>query len=623
MKKALEYIKNYFSFDTIVFFICLILPDILLRIIIHFSFGKLPLFRDLCIAFIIACLCYLIPNKKVRHIIEFICVIIISLYCFAQVVHVRFFDTVFSFKKLVVVNELFGVTSEIGGKISYKDALFLVPPLLMFLGNKLDNKKSIRKENSLIVYILVIVLCIFVGVFGQKVFISQLKQDQDDWEGDDYLYMNMQNKNRYFSRFGVFDYIYRDIKTIVTTNAHSELTDEEKEEIEAFISKHNYNDSNEMTGVFEGKNLILILAESFYQSAIDEELTPTLYRLSNEGYYFNNYYAPIYLNATGDSEFISQTSMLPSINFGATSYTYHKNSYPYSLANLFIGKDYLANSYHAYIAEFYNRELFHESLGFTTFYDYEKLSLNFWDGYYKGTNWILDKDMFSSMMDHTDTSKPFYNFAISVTGHMPYVEMRVELQDNLEIINKTKYSNLDSESKCYLAAQMNFDQGIEELLKQLEEKGVLENTVIAIYGDHYPYGIEGENGKNEIIKYTDYQKYHVPFLIYDGSGKYGNEQINTLGCTFDIYPTICNLFNLDYDGAYTVGSDLFGDNERRVLFMDHSVLTEDFYYDSSTSEYIITSENYDSEKATMIMQDSEDIYDYGQKILMSDFYRWR
>ena len=621
MEKVKDFIKKYLFIDVLFFMAAMILPDILIRKFVEYDIGKMPIFRDLCIVSIFAAVLMWIANNKARHFLEGILVFLSSAYCYAQLMHFRFFDTFFSFKKATVINEMFGVIKEITRKLSVRDVMFLLPFIVMFAGMKADFKE--KKGKSIIFRLSVIGLCVLLNVFGYKYFMNTLSADRDNWEGEYYLYTNMQNKNRFLSRFGVYEYLCKDVSVVVKSQAHTELSVTEKEELEAFIDNHYHQEENEMSAIFEGKNLIMVLGEAFDTAAINEELTPTLYKLSEEGYYFTNYYAPIYLSATGDSEFISQTGMLPSVDYGTTSYTFFNNSYPYSMANLLNKKDYKANSFHAYIAEFYNRELFHDSLGFITFYDMDKLNIHFWYEYETGINWLYDKDMFRSMMEHTNLNAPFYNFGISVSGHLPYVSFRTELKENLKKIEESSCSGLLEESRCYLAAQMNFDQGIEELLKCLEEKGELDNTVLVIYGDHYPYGIKEQATLDEIVGYSDYQKYHVPFIIYDCSGEYGGEKIDTLGCTFDIYPTVCNLFGIDYSGAYTVGNDLFSDEERKVIFMDHSLLTDDFYYDSNTGSVTVLSDNYQEEELNDWLKEVEEVFHYGQQILTSDYYSWR
>ena len=56
-----------------------------------------------------------------------------------------------------------------------------------------------------------------------------------------------------------------------------------------FINR-NITPKNEYTGIFEGKNLIVILMESTNEIFINEKEYPTLYKLYTEGFSFRNNY---------------------------------------------------------------------------------------------------------------------------------------------------------------------------------------------------------------------------------------------------------------------------------------------------------------------------------------------
>lgn len=59
---------------------------------------------------------------------------------------------------------------------------------------------------------------------------------------------------------------------------------------------------NEYTGMFEGYNVIFLTLEGFSGYAIDPELTPTLYKLTHEGFVFNNFYTALHFTSTSGGE---------------------------------------------------------------------------------------------------------------------------------------------------------------------------------------------------------------------------------------------------------------------------------------------------------------------------------
>lgn len=560
----------------------------------------------------------LLLKRKWRIVSEFLLILYFSIYSFAQSVHYLFFSNLFSYRKLSLASELDNVKSEVLSGLKVENLLFLIPVILMlvalvFLLKDTDNAKF---KKRLIVGAILVIFGLSIHFGYVQVLRSDYKTD-NSWNKDYYLHQVMQNRYKYMDRFGLLEFNVKDI-LMTTTPPKSSVSDDEMEEIDKFVSDYSYRESNQYTDIFEGKNLILILCESFDESAIDEELTPTLYKLKSESYYFNNHYAPLYEVATGDSEFISQTGMLPSINNGTTSYTFNLNSYPYALANLFKNKGYEANSYHSYTGNFYNRESLHESLGYSTFYDMDKLNLERYPGYKEATTWILDEYLFEGMIENTDFSKPFFNFVVTVSGHMSYNSGRIELKEYYDIVNTNeRFKDLDEESKYYLAAQISLDRGIEKLLKGLEENDSLDNTIIYMFADHYPYGIVTEEGKQNILGgVDDYHIYKVPMLIYGTDLK--PTTFDKITSTFDIYPTICNLFGLDDSKAYKVGKDVFSDGIRYVPFMDRSFLCDYFYYDSS-KDTIVEDEYIDI--YNKISSEINDIFYYSQEILLCDYYK--
>ncbi len=614
IKKILNY------FDIPLLFLLIITNELLIR---YFCGLELFVFQSFLydiffFLFLVAILILL--NKMWRKIAEVIIITIISVYSFAQSFHYIFFKTFFSFRKLTVGGELANVIGEIFDKFNPLFFLFIIPIIIMCLYKTSDYEFKFKTK-----IISIISLCLLgvLGLNGIKLYLSNDYASDKSWQKDYYLLSWMQNKTRYLDRFGIGQYIYKDI--CLTFKPVQELTEEEKVQVDEFVDNYNDVETNEMTGFFEGKNLIVILCESFDESAILSDLTPTLYKLQNEGYYFNNYYAPIYEVATGDSEFISQTGMVPSIDYGTTSYTFHLNHYPNALANLFKDEGYKVNSFHSYISNFYNREAIHESFGFETFYDMDKLNLKRFEGYKETINWIKDEELFRAMLEKTDYSEPFYNFVITASGHMPYRSSRKELEENLEVINANpKYQNLNNEVKNYYAAQMLLDQGLEVLIEGLEAKGELDDTVIVLFGDHYPYGLSNEEAIKYLLKDEEsVEVYKVPLIIYNSELE--GRIDNTICSTFDLYPTIANLFNLDTSAYYKAGYDIFADNiDRFVLFEDGSLLSEYIYYDSG-SNTITGLNGVDDDTALMFYNEiapkAQDLLKYSQDILLSDYYR--
>jgi len=204
--------------------------------------------------------------------------------------------------------------------------------------------------------------------------------------------------------------------------------------------------------------------------------------------------APVYQSATADSEFISLTSQIPSIDNGPLAYDFYENTFPSALPQLFREIGYSANSFHSFKKEFYNRETLHYTYGFTYLYDWVDLNLEKRPEFVEAYNWIHDRELFTKALEATNenATEPFFDFFISVSGHVPYVRERYELEYDLWqtiVLHGEAGEKYSTEALCYLAAQKTLDSGLEILIEDLTKTGQLENTVIAVYGDHYPYGL--------------------------------------------------------------------------------------------------------------------------------------
>lgn len=611
------------NIDILLFSIALLFIELLLRLYVGFNLSKQPFIFDLAYIILFDGLLMLLKSKP-RKITEVIFILVISIYSFAQEIHNNFFSSFFRISKINILGELPQVAGEVGAKVDFKSFLiFLVLLIFLILIIVLKNTSdsfSYKKQLLIVISCIAMFNLIIFGM-NKKLEKEIINDGWNNWNNDMYLRETISSSKRYCDRFGIYDYIVNDVKYELKKNELNSLSADDVNEIDEYIAENNQLIvANEYSGIYRGKNLVLVLAESLNTFPIDEELTPTLYKMTTEGIYFDNYYAPLYQGSTSDSEFISQTSMIPSMSDGVTCYAYGDNYYPYALANLFKNDDYNTDSFHSSFASYYNRELFHVSLGFNKFYGIEDLSIEYPPFFQNGTNWIEDSILFNYSLNKTNTDNKFYDFIISASGHMPYV-YRDENDYNLyEINNNARFKDLSEETKNYLACQMNLDKGLNQLLIDLEDRGILNDTIIAIYGDHYPYGVTDDVAISEVLDDTiyGYEKNRVPFIIYDPSGDTEAQTNHALGSTFDIYPTLCNLFGLDYTKAFVMGVDLLDDNKHEVPFMDGSILTDDFYYNAETGG--IDFFNGETDNYKEIINSVKKRFEIGKKVVTGDYY---
>ena len=181
------------------------------------------------------------------------------------------------------------------------------------------------------------------------------------------------------------------------------------------------------------------------------------------------------------------------------------------------------------------------------------------------------------ILTNTTDERPFMTWLTTVSGHQPYSASSI-LGD--KYLNEFSNLNYPRELKRYLSKIKVTDDGLGVLLNGLEEKGILDDTVIILYGDHYPYGMSKSMIKN-ILTYNldDYEIERVPFVIYNSEME--PKTFSEYTSYINIVPTIANLFDLDYDPRLYMGTDLLSDDyESLVVFADGSWKNEKAYYNA-------------------------------------------
>ena len=187
-------------------------------------------------------------------------------------------------------------------------------------------------------------------------------------------------------------------------------------QINEYIQNDQGTQKNEYTGMFEGYNLIYITAESFYEVAISEELTPTLYKMTHSGFVFENYYTPTVLSTIG-GEFQSLTGLYPDSSILAT-WRSGKNYFPYGLATVFGNLGYSTYAYHDHSYTFQDRNKYIKTQGFTNYLAkgnglQKRMNCNMWPE-------SDDEMMRVTLPDYIEDETPFLAYYMTVSGHMGY-----------------------------------------------------------------------------------------------------------------------------------------------------------------------------------------------------------
>ena len=319
--------------------------------------------------------------------------------------------------------------------------------------------------------------------------------------------------------------------------------------------------------------------ESVNNAIINEEYFPNFYNLYSNGWNFLNTYSPRNSCATGNNEFSTLTSLY-SIYNTCTANVYKKNTYFNSIFNLFNEHGYNTTSMHNFTEWYYYRSTIHKNMGSQKFYGANDLKIK--TSVYG--EWPSDVEFFEKAFDillNNESNKPFMTFLTTVTSHQPY-----STASTLGDLHKDYFKSLgySTASARYLSKLKVLDDAIGVMIQKLTESQKLDDTVIVMLADHYPYGLNKSSLK-EVIDHdiTEYEAERTPFVIYNSSMT--SETFTQYNSYINVLPTIANLFNLNYDPRLYMGDDLFSDTyESRVVFADGSWKNELAFYDASTSK---------------------------------------
>ncbi len=349
--------------------------------------------------------------------------------------------------------------------------------------------------------------------------------------------------------------------------------------IDDYCSQISGTNQNEYTGMLKDYNLIVMCAESFSPAAIDKDLTPNLYKLTQQGIIFNNYYNT-FPNTTTDGEYALMQGLYPDAGRSkAVSSLYaSRSSYlPFTLGNVFQSQRGVESfGYHNYRGSYYGRNESHPNMGYTMKFAGDGMTFT--------TNWpASDLEMMEQSVDDYIGKEPFHAYYMTFSGHYKYDTGTNEMaKRNWDQVKDLPYSS--NAIKAYLSCNIEFDKAIGYLMERLEQAGVADRTAIVIAGDHFPYGLKDSEYAELIGHDIDgFSKYKSTLIFWVG-GLEKNIVVDEYCCNVDVLPTILNLWGFEYDSRLLAGTDVFSDGTHAAVLVDKSFLTDKVWFNASTGE---------------------------------------
>ena len=359
------------------------------------------------------------------------------------------------------------------------------------------------------------------------------------------------------------------------------------------------SERNKYTGLFEGKNLIFICAEAFSPYSVSKERTPMLYKLMNEGFVFTDYYQPSFGESTSGGEYSLLLGQVPKRDSGEKGMSMRltcEENLKYSLPALFKKEGYITNGFHNNSYTYYGRDITHPKMNMNWYGCYGCVTN---DGSYLDLSDVLssgwprlDSELITATVDrYIYEEKPFFTYYLTVSGHNNYsFDENTAARHNKDSVSALRYSE---KVKAYLAAQYELEKALTELVSALDAAGILSETVIALSNDHYPYGLsplwQGNGGRDYISELygkevkTALEREKGAFFIWCADMK-SAVRVEKPTSSFDVLPTLLNLFGIDFDSRLFAGRDALSNEKGLAFFSDYSWKTSLAQYDAGSGK---------------------------------------
>ena len=517
-------------------------------------------------------------SKKKKTWVYGITVVIFNILTVAQILHMKVLNRFFGLSDVLLASEgsdyfLFALK-----KINLFTCCLVLSSILSMIVTCVLIRKFKEFNKNLKYYLLVVGFGITCFSLFRYIAINRLGKmaEANSWEAAynvKNIYIDFNNQSKNMEVAGLYEQTFRNSYLFVKDIFNVEKDKINKELDEYFERVDMELEDNKYTGKFKDKNLIYVLLESVDSWLVNEDVMPTLTKLSKEGWNFTNRYAPTFGGGqTINSEFSSNTGLYAIENSKAI-YNFDKNNYAYSIANLFKNSGYTVNSIHANTAKFYNRNNFHRALGYDKHYalsDMKELDSSY--DYFLDSSLVKNDEVFKLIT----SSDKFMTYITTYSPHLPYDSENVNCSKNLYGLDDKK---IGSELSCIYNLAKDTDEFLRILIEKLEDKDILDDTVLVLFTDHYMYGysdsdyiLEEKNVDNmNLIQ-------NVPFIIWSNDMK--GKNIDTIMDTSDIVPTLLNLFDIKYDPKFYVGTDVFSKNHEEFVYFANSVFYDgELYYD--------------------------------------------
>lgn len=523
--------------------------------------------------------CVIVLGRKAGRILYLILTVLLTLWFLANYIY---FDVTGQYLFLDSIGMVGEASDYLGIVMSHMSAPVVTAFLaciacfvgIWLLWPRFEKQQKKKKLITMIIPISGIVI-MHIFMFAWRMFDNAIGV-WEPWGHIPYIYNDFKDSPKCMNVAGFYQYTFKSLcDSVLPTNEYSK---KDKEYTEGYYASKPEPAPNDMTGIFAGKNVIVVMLESIDDWMISEKYTPTMKYMMDNGINFADNYTPT--RGTGftfSTEFCFNTGFYcPTARSSAAVFT--EKPFVTSIANLFRRSGYCARSFHYNTGDFYNRELMHTQFGYesyTSFMNYMTYKQSILD-----SEVIANDEVFNLLTNTGDPERPlFFDFVITYSAHLPYEE------DDLKskLINKKYPGMFDETIDPEIAYARLFAHDTDEffriLLQKLENAGILDDTVIVGFTDHYSYGVNNSDELERVsLEAGSPILEKTPLFIYNpGAPKL---QVTKPSSTCDIFPTLVNLMGIK-NTKYVIGNDVFNpENTGFVFYANNSWYDGSIFYNT-------------------------------------------
>jgi len=359
----------------------------------------------------------------------------------------------------------------------------------------------------------------------------------------------------------------------------SGLSDEQIQEAKDWFSERQklqkQMENEPLFGEYKGKNVLVVQAEAFQEFVIGQsiggkEITPNLNKLIGQSIYFPNFYHQTAQGRTSDADFLTSCSMHP-MPTGSVFIRFASNSFdcaPTILKN----QGYDTTVHHAYDGSFWNRNNMYHNMKYDRFYTVKDYTID------EPIGWSLgDQSFFKQTIDQIKERNvtPFYALAITLSSHHPFKLPYSNQELNVGELKGTILGD-------YVQAAHYVDSAVGELVDELKDNGLWDNTILLFYGDHdnsvYDWSLyERFFGKPVSDLDKDRIVRQVPFFIHLPGDEHAGVIDKAVG-QMDTTPTIMHLLGIPTDHRYLMGISMLSEAKKSVVFRNGGFTDGQVYF---------------------------------------------